>query len=60
MYVYCDTHESAEYPAPIDQLVERDPAEHQSTMYQLDEHEAAKLRRIFKFHTQVVFESPVA
>jgi hypothetical protein len=36
-------HESAEYPAPIDQLVECDLAEHQSTMYQLDEHEGAEL-----------------
>ena len=52
MYVYCDTHESAKYPTPIDQLVERAPAEHQLTMYQLDEHEAAELRRIFTFHTQ--------
>jgi hypothetical protein len=42
-YVYCDTHKSAKYPAPIDQLLERDPAEHQSTMYQLDEHKVAEL-----------------
>jgi hypothetical protein len=29
-YMYCDTHGLAEYPAPIDQLVEHDPAKHQS------------------------------